>query len=95
MGSEEPLVPFTTEWFIYAGAALGCVCFAALAAGLTMGLVGIAPIQLEIILNSDPHDCRSEKERKDLIERQRYAKNLQWLVNQHHWLLVTLLLINA
>ena len=64
--------------------ALLCVCVAALAAGLTMGLVSQEIIDLKIKeLASD-----SEVERKQ-------ARSLVPLLIDHHRLLVTLLLINA
>jgi hypothetical protein len=36
-----------------------CVCLAALAAGLTMGLMSLDDFQMHIIMESDPNDCRT------------------------------------
>ena len=45
----DDLVLFgTAEWWEYAGMSLGCVIVAALAAGLTMGMVGIDIFALHI-----------------------------------------------
>jgi len=61
-----------------------CVCLAALAAGLTLGLLGIDPLMLLI------------KERAGETEEERKrASALLPIVKQHHRLLVTLLLMNA
>lgn len=65
-------------------AALFCVFLAALAAGLTLGLLGLDPLVLLI------------KERAGVTRSERQmAKRLLPIVNQHHRLLVTLLLMNS
>jgi len=63
--------------------ALVCVCVAALAAGLTMGMVSIEPLQLLI------------KMRVGTPLEKKHANALLPLVQQHHRLLVTLLLCNS
>jgi len=64
--------------------ALSCVCLAAMAAGLTLGLLGLDPLALLI------------KERAGANEEERrMASSLLPLVKQHHRLLVTLLLMNS
>jgi len=64
--------------------AIACVCTAALAAGLTMGLLSLDPLQLLI------------KERAASAEEERKAaRALLPIVRQHHLLLVSLLLMNA
>jgi len=75
-----------TKYFILlnALAAAFCVLMAALAAGLTMGLLALDPLDLLIKIRAP----QSEEEGK-------YAKTLLPIVRQHHRLLVTLLLINA
>eukprot|EP00977_Amphora_coffeiformis_P029897 scaffold43368_cov214-Amphora_coffeaeformis.AAC.3 len=61
-----------------------CVCIAALAAGLTLGMLGMDPLLLLI------------KERaSDSATERAQAKQLLPLVKQHHRLLVTLLLMNS
>ena len=61
-----------------------CVCTAALAAGLTMGLLSIDELMLLIKQRAGA----TEKERKE-------AASLLPIVRQHHLLLVSLLLMNA
>jgi metal transporter CNNM len=67
----------------FVGAAV-CVGVAALAAGLTLGMLGMDPLMLLI----------KERASDDPLERQR-ARQLLPLVQQHHRLLVTLLLMNS
>jgi len=64
--------------------ALACISVAALAAGLTLGMLGLDPLLLLI----------KERAATDLHER-RAAATLRPIVQQHHRLLVTLLLMNA
>jgi metal transporter CNNM len=71
-------------YFIHAGCALACVTTAALAAGLTMGLLSLDPLILLIKMRA----ASSEKERKQ-------AASILPIVKQHHLLLVTLLLLNS
>lgn len=95
MGSEE-LLPFgSTGFWISSGGVLGCVCVAALAAGLTMGLVGIEPFRLEILLEARDEDCRTQKQLEQLRRAKRYARKILPIVSRHHLLLVTLLLLNS
>jgi hypothetical protein len=63
--------------------ALACVIVAALAAGLTMGLLSLDPLMLLI------------KMRAGGEEEKQQAASLLPIVKQHHLLLVTLLLLNA
>jgi metal transporter CNNM len=85
LGEEgEPLEALTASSEIFNIAmALLCVCVAALAAGLTMGMVSIEPLQLLI------------KMRVGTPEEKKHAQALLPLVQQHHRLLVTLLLCNS
>ena len=64
--------------------ALLCVCTAALAAGLTMGLLSLDPLLLLIKMRAG-----STQKEKD------QAASLLPIVKQHHLLLVTLLLLNS
>lgn len=81
-GSEESS---ESPDFLYNGAmALLCVTLAALAAGLTMGMLSLDPLMLTIKLRAS----------RDELERQQ-AKLLLPLVQQHHRLLVSLLLLNS
>eukprot|EP00808_Paulinella_micropora_P001794 g80521.t1 len=72
-----------------------CVVFAALAAGLTMGLVSVDPFQLKIVMETDVADSANEAERLELLQEKVYARAILPLVERHHLLLVTLLLFNS
>ncbi|CAM9550249.1 unnamed protein product, partial [Scytosiphon promiscuus] len=60
-----------------------CVTCAGLAAGLTMGLLSIEPLEMAI------------KQRSGTVEEKRQASRILPLVSRHHFLLVTLLLFNS
>ncbi|GBG33163.1 Metal transporter CNNM2 [Hondaea fermentalgiana] len=83
------------EFFVNAGLALGCVCLAALAAGLTMGLVAIEPFRLQILLETKEEHCTSRRQRQELRDEQKAARSILPVVSRHHLLLVTLLLLNS
>lgn len=74
------------EWFYLQNGILAvlCVCVAALAAGLTMGLLSLDPLLLLIKIRAGA----TEKEKNQ-------AASLLPIVKQHHLLLVTLLLLNS
>jgi metal transporter CNNM len=74
------------QWFYitHAACALACVVTAALAAGLTMGLLSLDPLLLLIKVRAGA----TQKERDE-------AASLLPIVKQHHLLLVTLLLLNS
>jgi metal transporter CNNM len=77
----------TRNIIVMVGNAIGallCVTLAALAAGLTLGLLGLDPLVLLIKERAGP----------DPQERQ-MARKLLPVIQQHHRLLVTLLLLNA
>ena len=69
--------------FIYAGAALICVCCAATAAGMTTGLLSIDTLKLKI------------RQQVGTPKEQSYASTILPLLKNHHWLLCTLLIYNA
>jgi len=75
--------------------ALVCVSCAALAAGLTMGLVSLEPRELEIIVHARVEDCLNDAERERLEMQKEAARRILPLRRNHHLLLVTLLLLNA
>ena len=87
--------PLTREWFILMGCAGGCVCTAALAAGLTMGMLSIEPFSLHLTEATDLADCATPELRRRLALEKRWSARILPLVTRHHWLLVTLLLMNA
>jgi metal transporter CNNM len=72
-----------------------CILFAALAAGLTMGLVSLEPFDMKILIEANEADCLSEVERDELRKEKEYAQQLYPLISRHHLLLVTLLLMNS
>jgi metal transporter CNNM len=73
-----------TSMLINALCAFACVCVAAIAAGLTLGMLALDPLMLLI------------KERAAISKDERMAaKRLLPIVQQHHRLLVTLLLMNS
>jgi len=82
--SGESLWEKYSEEIINGVGALVCISIAALAAGLTLGLLGIDPLLLLI----------KQRASDDPVEREQATKLLP-IVKQHHRLLVTLLLMNA
>ncbi|CAJ1380760.1 unnamed protein product [Effrenium voratum] len=81
--------------FIHVIASATCILMAALAAGLTMGLVSLEPVELHIIEAARLEDCSSNKEQARLQKQKDAAKLILPLLKDHHLLLVTLLLLNA
>jgi len=92
---DEQLTPMSTPWWIAMGLTVFCVCCAALAAGLTMGLVSLDPMQLHIVLETKKSDCHTVEEQEALKQEKAYARKVLPLIENHHLLLVTLLLLNA
>lgn len=93
---EEPAPEVgSKEWYTNLGISCVCIVTAGMAAGLTMGLVSIDSFQLHIVIEAELDDCKSEKEKRDLLNEKYYAQKVLPLVHRHHWLLVTLLLLNA
>jgi metal transporter CNNM len=84
-GEEEPSFE-DDPWFyiIHALCALICVITAALAAGLTMGLLSLDPLMLLIKMRA----AGSQREKDQ-------AAAILPIIKQHHLLLVTLLLLNS
>jgi len=88
-------LPGSPDFYRHATCAFGCVALAALAAGLTMGLVSIEPMEMKIIVNTEDKDMVAEKDKLKLKEDQAAAKRVLPLIQDHHRLLVTLLLMNS
>ena len=78
---EKHLDTFHT--IFYACASIALTVFAGMMSGLTVGFMGINPILLEI---HEKHGTSKEK---------KVAKRILYILNKHHWLLVTLLLCNS
>eukprot|EP00928_Gymnodinium_smaydae_P081401 TRINITY_DN64939_c0_g1_i1.p1 TRINITY_DN64939_c0_g1~~TRINITY_DN64939_c0_g1_i1.p1 ORF type:complete len:701 (-),score=144.82 TRINITY_DN64939_c0_g1_i1:82-2148(-) len=81
-------------WF-NVGGSFTCIVIAALAAGLTIGLVSIEPQEMKILMKTRPEDCASPAERRHLAKQQRAAARILPVLKDQHLLLVTLLLMNA
>lgn len=84
---EEEPVTFAEDpvfFLTMASCTLFCVMLAALAAGLTMGMLSLDPLMLLVKIRAS----QSEEEK-------RQAEAVLPIVKQHHLLLVTLLLLNS
>ena len=81
---EEPHGGDANFYLLNGGMAAICVTMAALAAGLTMGLLSLDPLMLLIKIRAGENKAEREQ-----------AALLLPLVQQHHRLLVSLLLMNA
>lgn len=93
---EEALVqPGTPEFYQHTAMALVCVCLAAMAAGLTIGLVSLEVMEMEIIVSTEEQDMPANKDKQRLKDNKLNAKKLLPLIQDHHRLLVTLLLMNS
>jgi len=73
----------TPEQWISLGCAVGCVVCAASAAGLTLGLMSMDPLELAI------------KQRTGNPQEKERAERILPVIKRHHLLLVTLLLFNS
>lgn len=92
----ENLLPVGSSAFYKTlGMAFLCVTGAALAAGLTMGMVSLDPMEMEIIVKAEEKDMEDEEARQKLKADQAAAEKILPLIHDHHRLLVTLLLMNS
>jgi len=89
---DPPGTPGFTQNCCMAGV---CVIFAAMAAGLTMGLVSLEPMEMEIIVKTKDKDMLHDKDKIKLKQDQAAATSVLPLLQNHHRLLVTLLLMNS
>ena len=60
-----------------------------------MGLLSLDADQLKLTMEIQARDCTSPEEEKELMREKILATKLYPLVKRHHWLLVTLLLLNT
>jgi len=81
-GENKVVFEDPVDWF-YLSAAMGCVTSAALAAGLTMGLLSLDTLKLKI------------KTMTGSEEEQNYARAILPLLENRHFLLCSLLVFNA
>jgi CBS domain containing-hemolysin-like protein len=75
--------PGSTEFYVYIAISVGLVLLGGLMSGLTVGIFSIDPLKLELMKVGGSQKIKEQ------------AEKLQPLLNQHHFLLVTLLLTNA
>jgi len=76
---------------------LCCVTCAALAAGLTLGVAGLQPFSLKVILATQPEHIK-DKDKQECLKlqaEQRSAEKVLPLVQDHHRLLITLMMFNT
>jgi metal transporter CNNM len=69
-------------WLFSLGVSISCIGVAGIMSGLTIGLAAIDHLNLEIQAAQDPKVAKS-------------AKTIFAVIKKHHWMLVTLLLVNA
>ena len=80
---EDDLDKFMTkEWWMDVAVVAFCLLVSGFMSGLTVGLAAIDRLALEIEAASDP-------------EAKRKSKRIFAVIDNHHWMLVTLLVCNA
>jgi len=84
----------TTLFWLNAACALLCVTTAAVAAGLTTGMLSLGPFQMEVLMHTRVSEVVPE-EQAHVVNKQKYAKRLLPVITDRHWLMVTLLLLNS
>ena len=84
--NDNELVPLTEAWWVYVGAACGCILGAAMAAGLTMGLVSLADEDLHQLRLMEEDDCADVEAKRQLRKLKKYAARLIPLKKDHHLL---------
>eukprot|EP01065_Artemidia_motanka_P032732 TRINITY_DN39716_c0_g1_i1.p1 TRINITY_DN39716_c0_g1~~TRINITY_DN39716_c0_g1_i1.p1 ORF type:complete len:810 (+),score=218.63 TRINITY_DN39716_c0_g1_i1:63-2492(+) len=72
---ESLLKPFTVKWYIFAGLVLLCIICAALAAGLTMGLVSVDVMKLRVAMEAAA-DLSDDDSVEDLQEQKEHLQQL-------------------
>lgn len=72
----------SSAWFIALFGVIICILLAGAMSGLTIGLASIDRLSLEIDAKEDP-------------EIAKMVKRIFPVIDKHHWMLVTLLLMNA
>lgn len=92
---EDALEVFSTSWWLCLTMSGICLAFAFLAAGLTMGLISLEPGKLRNLLNVDEAYAKSNEEKEMLRQQKEFGKRVLPIIEDHHRLLVTLLLTNS
>jgi metal transporter CNNM len=81
-GDFERHKPFSFDWWVDMTVSIWCLVLAGIMSGLVVGLASIDRLGLEI----------AAKQSKRM---EASAKNIFKVIDNHHWMLVTLLLLNA
>mmetsp|Transcript_31380 Transcript_31380/g.57610 ORF Transcript_31380/g.57610 Transcript_31380/m.57610 type:complete len:721 (+) Transcript_31380:105-2267(+) len=84
----------TTLFWLNCGCALVCVVTAAIAAGLTTGMLSLDEFRMKVLMHIKVREVPKE-ERQRVKEKQHYAKRIWPVIADRHWLMVTLLLLNS
>ena len=87
-------LPRASRTTAFALGAFALVLVAGTMAGLTVGLLGVDPIELELRKEAELPEEENEARRRLRRDRDD-AKKIWDVVASHHWLLCTLLLVNA
>lgn len=85
----------TFRWWFALCCATLCIVGAAVAAGLTMGLMSLSQFDLRLLGSVRSEECSSTQEVRQLKLDRQAASRVQPLLKDHHRLLVTLLLLNS
>lgn len=78
----ELVEPGSSAFYAYLSVVVGCVLLSGIMSGLTTGLASIDRLTLEIDAKED-------------IKAHKIAVRIFNVIDRHHWMLVTLLLVNA
>ncbi len=64
----DPEIPMDGSFAFHVVMTVLCVMCAALAAGLTMGLVSLEPFDMQILMEASVDDCLTDNDRHELIK---------------------------
>eukprot|EP00930_Biecheleria_cincta_P027432 TRINITY_DN19279_c0_g1_i1.p1 TRINITY_DN19279_c0_g1~~TRINITY_DN19279_c0_g1_i1.p1 ORF type:complete len:515 (+),score=69.34 TRINITY_DN19279_c0_g1_i1:89-1633(+) len=78
--ASDILAPLTPQWWKYLACAVACIMCAAMAAGLTLGLLSLDPWQLKILRNTNADDLEPS-EQSLLEENKGHAKAVLPLIS--------------
>eukprot|EP00929_Paragymnodinium_shiwhaense_P119845 TRINITY_DN91757_c0_g1_i1.p1 TRINITY_DN91757_c0_g1~~TRINITY_DN91757_c0_g1_i1.p1 ORF type:complete len:619 (-),score=131.42 TRINITY_DN91757_c0_g1_i1:44-1900(-) len=93
---EDDKVPAgSTEFWQIVAMVVTTLCIQAVANGLTMGLVSIDPMEMEIIVRTEEKDILHKHDQIRLQEDQAAAMTILPLIQDHHLIMVTVLLVNC
>lgn len=95
MAADVAVEAFSSEWWFCLAMSSMCLAFAFLAAGLTMGMISLEPGKLRNLLNVDEAYAKTDEEKERLRQQKEYGRRVLPIIEDHHRLLVTLLLTNS